>query len=255
MKKPIIRNTLLIIVAAIVLVPLTCYSIAPTQPSGNQPAAKSQAKASNNIVIKKENGLIFYYPQFNSMAFACETMPQPTDENVLMCCEAAFTGKLLTKFDHTNIAGHHVSSGKFHKGYTCRANSGYFEWNKTTGKWKFAKGTYTKASSDGVYAAFEQALVIYNGTKNTKQPQKTTSKNEYRVLAELNGKLCIIDSDGTTAYSAFIANLLKAGVKHALYLDMGPGWNYSYYRDNDNQVQYIHTQKLRFTTNWIVFKK
>lgn len=221
----------------------------------NDNLSASKVIPEDKIVIKKDNNLVFYYPQYNYIDFVCGTMPEASDNSVLFCCEAAFTGELLNEFKHSNIAGNHVSLGRFYKGYKCGANSGYFEWDKANDKWKFATGRYIQVSNNNINTAFEQVLIIHNGVKAKKQAQKQTSKNEYRVLAEHNGKLCIIDSNGITAYPDFVANLLKSGVKHALYLDMGAGWNYSYYRDNNGKVTYIHTQRIKNTTNWIVFRK
>ena len=52
-----------------------------------------------------------------------------------------------------------------------------------------------------------------------------------------------------------MAFLEKLGVTHALYLDMGNGWNHSWYRSNDGDVIEIHPKTHSFATNWIVFKK
>ena len=49
-------------------------------------------------------------------------------------------------------------------------------------------------------------------------------------------------------------------VTHALYLDMGSGWNYAWYRDVGNQVKEIFPESklapsFRYRTNWITFYK
>lgn len=43
-------------------------------------------------------------------------------------------------------------------------------------------------------------------------------------------------------------------VKHALYLDMGSGWNHAWYRDN-GKVVVLHPKTHNFCTNWITFYK
>lgn len=45
-------------------------------------------------------------------------------------------------------------------------------------------------------------------------------------------------------------------MKNALYLDMGGGWNYSWYRDSVGKAHDIHPQTYGsiYQTNWIVFK-
>ena len=53
----------------------------------------------------------------------------------------------------------------------------------------------------------------------------------YRTLAELNGHLCIIDSVRMIKFDDFMEELQRLGVTNALYMDMGAGWNYSWYRN------------------------
>ena len=48
---------------------------------------------------------------------ACGQMPDTTQENVLLCAAAAFTGKCLDHFEHSNILGPHISGGKLYEGY------------------------------------------------------------------------------------------------------------------------------------------
>ncbi|MBS5527375.1 MAG: hypothetical protein KHX42_04370 [Prevotella sp.] len=212
-----------------------------------------------NIEITESNELKIYYPQYGKIDLVCETMPSPNDNSVLMCCEAAFTGELLDDFKHSNIAGNHVSNGVFHKGYKCKANTGCFAYYADSGKWEFAMGEYAECLDKAVRhggAAFGQTMIIHNGADvHNGRPCKDTSKNQYRALCELNGKLCIIDAKATMPYKDFILSLLDIGVKHAIYLDMGSGWNYSYYRGNEGKVHYIHNRQIKYTTNWITFYK
>ena len=47
---------------------------------------------------------------------------------------------------------------------------------------------------------------------------------------------------------------------HALYLDMGRGWNYAWYRDKDGKVKDIFPESklapsYKYRTNWITFYK
>ena len=65
------------------------------------------------MCIEITKNLIIYYPQYSNVDLACGQMPQKTDYDVLFCCKAEFTGDLLEEFKHSNIAGHHVSDGKF----------------------------------------------------------------------------------------------------------------------------------------------
>lgn len=205
--------------------------------------------------IETTNDLIIYYPQFLSIDLACGKMPEKTETNVLFCCEAAFTGELLKEFKHSNIAGHHVSGGKFYRGYKCKPNTGCFVFYQN--QWKFLLHTYAdelKLAAENGGMGFGQNMIIYDGET---QPsfRKLQSKFEYRALCEYHGKLCVIDSKGVVSYASFINSLEKIGVTHALYLDMGRGWNHSWYRDNNGTVVEIHPKTHSYTTNWLVFKK
>ena len=221
----------------------------------NQPTAVNQ----DNISIYDKNELRIYYPNYNRIDLVCETMPSPNNKSILMCCEAAFTGELLEDFKHSNIAGNHISNGVLHKGYKCKANTGCFAFYADSGTWEFEMGEYAECLDKAVRhsgAAFGQTMIIHNGADvHNGRPCKDASKNQYRALCELGGKLCIIDAKTTMSYKDFIQSLLNVGVKHAIYLDMGNGWNYSYYRGNDGKVHYIHNRRIKYTTNWITFYK
>ena len=61
-------------------------------------------------------------------------------------------------------------------------------------------------------------------------------------------KVAVLVSGGGTNLQA----LLDAGVEHALYMDMGAGWNHSFYRDEDGQVHILHPKGHDYPTNWLV---
>jgi hypothetical protein len=152
---------------------------------------------------------------------------------------------------HTNIAGNHVSRGELHKGYSCRKNTGAFVWYK--GKWEFLLKNYAtelKVAADSSGMAVGQNMIIH---KHVKQPLFRSNSFQYRALCELEGKLCIIQSNESIRYSDFVDMLSQAGVKHALYLDMG-GWNHSWYREyEDSALTYIHNHPHKNYTNWLTF--
>lgn len=82
----------------------------------------------------------------------------------------------------------------------------------------------------------------------------------YRALCEKNGKLCIVESKKVMTYEFFVNCLNVLKVKHALYLDMGSGWNYAWYRDKEGKIieQFPESKKspnYKYRTNWITFYK
>ena len=201
------------------------------------------------------SGLRVYYPLFSRIDLVCGKMPAKSDTNVIFCAEAAFTHALLEKFFHSNIDGDHVSGGKRYEGAECFDNSGAFAWyNDST--WEFVHGEYDELL-DSVAAAsgmgFGQAIIIYNG--ESIRPLWREGVHEYRALCEKDGRLCIVDSRGEVDYEDFVKMLEQFSPCHALYLDMGAGWNHSWWRDGKGQVIEIHPKatKSRYCTNWITF--
>lgn len=211
-------------------------------------------KTRNNIEIETEGNLVIYYPLYDYIDHACGTMPSKKDSSVIFCCSASFTGELLKTFKHSNIAGNHVSSGVFHRGFKCKPNTGCFTFYD--GRWNFYmdnRKEHIKEAAANKGMAFEQNMIIFNG-KMQPSFRKLSSLNKYRALCEYNNRLCIIDSRWYVSYKTFRNSLKKLNVKNALYLDMGKGWNHSWYRDNDGKVEEIHPRTQNYLTNWIVFK-
>ena len=212
-------------------------------------------ECSNYTKCKEKGNLIIYTPDYSSIDLVCGTMPSQSDKTVIFCAEAAFTGEFLKEFKHSNILGDHVSGGKRYKGTGCKRNTGAFVYYG--GKWKFLYKNYSKdldvaAQNGGM--GFGQELMIHEG-KRVLTIRKDANKNEFRALCELSGKLCVIDSKGVSSFGDFIQALLNEGVTEAIYLDMGPGWNYSWYRDDSGVPHEIHNHRIIYTTNWITFYK
>ena len=207
-------------------------------------------------------GLIVYYPQFSRIDLVCGQMPSQQDTSIVFCAEAAFTHELLDEFAHSNIDGDHVSGGQRYKGAACKDNSGAFAWFSDT-TWEFVNGEYSELL-DSVAAAggmgFGQAIIIYDGESIRplwREVIGSTTMTQYRALCEKDGHLCIVDSRDEVSYERFVALLEAFGPRHALYMDMGAGWNHSWWRDEQGQVHEIHpvAEKSRYCTNWITFYK
>lgn len=207
------------------------------------------------VHIQRTGEVIAYYPAFSHIDLVCsDTMPSQADKNVIFCAEAAFTHELLDHFEHTNIDGDHVSGGQRYAGAQCRDNSGAFTWH--SGKWHFIAGDYSNALDEaarGGGMGFGQALIVANG--KAVAPLWRSGNNHYRALCEKDGHLCIVDSRESVDYDVFVAQLVRYGVTHALYLDMGSGWNHSWWRDAKGNTHEIHpwVPKCIYRTNWITF--
>lgn len=206
------------------------------------------------VVVDSTADVVAYYPQFSRIDLVCDTMPNQDNKQVIFCAEAAFTHELLDEFAHSNIDGDHVSGGQRYTGAQCKDNSGAFiSWGN---HWEFVQGDYSAAldraaSQDGM--GFGQASIIHKGLRVAQLWR--SGVNHYRALCEKQGQLCIVDSREAVEYSDFVDMLERYGVNEALYLDMGAGWNHSWWRDAEGTVHEIHPRldKSRYCTNWIVF--
>ena len=205
--------------------------------------------------IKDTLDLRIYHPNFSKIDLVCGEMPSKDDKTVIMFAEATFTGDYLDEFQHSNIAGDHVSQGKRYKGYACKRNNGAFVYYNDTPKFVYQNysNEFDKAAqNDG--CGFAQEMMIHEG-KIVPHTRPDGNTNEFRALCLIDGKVAIADSKGNVKFGDFIHNLLKAGMTEALYLDMGPGWNYSWYRDSRGNPIEIHSIPTKFATNWITFYK
>lgn len=218
---------------------------------------KEVPRKAHYVDVDRRDSLTIYRPIFKRIDLVTENMPSKDEEDVILCFEAAFTGELLDDFKHFNIAGHHVSGGVFYKGYKCGPNNGVFTWDSKTG-WHFYN--YGHANSEAVLKkvaekggmGFCQSLLIHEG-KRFKGCFKPESRNIYRALCELDGRLCVIDCAFSMPFGQYLDALMTMGVKEAIYCDMGTGWNYSWYRDEAGSVKEIFHTPGRYTTNWVTF--
>lgn len=188
------------------------------------------------------------------MAFG--TMPSKDNPHIIYCAEAAFTRRELGYFVHSNICGDHVADMRFYEGTHVSANNGFFVYYDST--FRFIEGDsyneFRKASKyrDGI--GFEQALVINNGAPLTRLWSTFGGAHEYyRCFCEREGELCIIDSKDRVNFRDFIMALSYYKVRNAICLDMGGGWNHSFYRNEANELKIIWPKGHNHCTNWIYF--
>lgn len=208
-------------------------------------------------------GLRIYYPNYSKIDLVCGQIPSKDDESVIMFAEAAFTGELLSSFKHKNISSNHVSDGIYYTGYSCKRNTGVFTYyngkphfvykgdsHKTS--WPEYMETVLRKSAKNGGCGFAQEMMIHAG-REVPHKRASANANEFRAICLMDGKVVIADSRGRVKFGDFIKSLQQAGATEALYLDMGPGWNYSWYRDADGKPVEIHPHPTKYATNWITF--
>ena len=211
-----------------------------------------EVDAYNEIVSK--DGLKVIYPNFAKIDLVCGTMPSKSDTTVILVAEAAYTEKKLDRFEHTNIAGEYVAGGVRYNGYSCERNTGAFVYYN--GSWRYCHKNYSnELDSAALYggAAFAQELIIKDG-ELLETGRKDLDFSVFRALCERSGRLCVIESESWTTFGRFKMKLQKMGVENAIYLDMGRGWNYSWYRVSAGVVE-LHPKTHNYCTNWITFYK
>jgi hypothetical protein len=225
-----------------------------SKPQSDTGQAEIEVQQKNAPVIVVDTcGLRVYYPQYTKIDLVCGTMPSKDDTNVIMFAEAAFTGELLDKFKHSNVAGDHVTNGKRQRGFKCKRNTGAFVYYKGEAKfiYKNFSDELDRAAKHGG-CGFSQEMMIHLG-KEVTHSRKSSNSNEFRALCKIDGKIAVVDTKGMMAFGDFVSKLLSIGATEALYLDMGTGWNYSWYRDVDGTPIEIHRVKTKYATNWITF--
>ena len=241
----------------------------------NMQIGKDAKEKESFLEVGGDSSLVIYTPHFRDVDLVCGKMPDyQVDTDILLCCEAAFTGELLEEFSHSNIAGNHMSGGVFYQGYDCADNTGEFvsdgrRWTfsllkRKSGDEPFAESLMpnglnaTDVNERPLKMGFGQTMIIYDfKTQPRFRDRLPDGRYYFRSLCSLNGELCIVDSKQEIRYAEYVELLEKLGVQFALYLDMGSGWNHSWYRKKAGEdVTVIHPwiEKCKFTTNWIVFR-
>ncbi len=207
------------------------------------------------------SGLRIYYPPCDSIVLRCFDRPTPRkDPDIVLCCAAAFTLDWKRKRDHKRICSSHVSEGQLFKVPILKRNTGAFVYQ--SGEWQFMYQENVVSSTfldifqevaDNKGAAFSQEMMIHQG-KVVKTTRALNNVNLFRALCERNNRLCVVDASSSMRFGDFISLLLDNGFQEALYMDMGPGWNYSWYKESpDSSAVYIHKKYLEAATNWLLF--
>lgn len=190
-----------------------------------------------------------------SMQLACGTMPDTTDQHIALCVAAAFTGKCLDTFAHSNILGTHISEGVRYEGYeqTPEHYAFFAAWGTEKAIFASATPDLLKLVQDAGGMGFTQYWVIRDGKAYVPERQKV-KQEYYRCVAQKGARTYILESKEVVAYSTFLELLMNFGVENALYLDMGSGWNHSFYRDAEGELHILHPYAHPYCTNWIVVR-
>ncbi len=210
-------------------------------------------KSDQNMILCETDDLYIYLPDYDEICFVAGERPSTGDENILLCVAAAFQHTYQLNFSHDNIVGWHTSNGYLERGKP-QSRLGAFTWvDGIASIWNIdeAEEAVRNAAEHGG-TGYQQFVVLCDGERGGHTSNEFRC---YRVLAILNGKVCIIDSRTQMHYEEFITALEKLGIQDALYCDMGSGWNYSWYRSDNEKVIDIIGTPWPFSHNWLVFRK
>ena len=248
------RKTLLAGLSALLLLSVAC--------GGRQAAVEPEPEPVPLMQVDTTfRGLVIYYPPTDSIELRCFDRPDPAvDTGAVFCCAAAFTADFDTAADHNRICGDHVSNGQYFKRPRLKRNTGAFIVDKD-GRFGFmyrpnpGQDTF-RAMFEHAVTGFTQEMMLCRGERvETTRPDKNV--NQFRALCQTaGGRLFVADAAEAMPFGNFIRLLQEAGAYDAIYMDMGPGWNYSWYREYaDSAATFIHSWPISSATNWLVFHR
>ena len=212
------------------------------------------------------NGVPFILLRMNRdvayITMADSVIPDRNDSTIFLCVEAAFTGETLKVFKSTNVAGDYVIEGRRRKGYDCSDNTGYL-LATADGDVRIGENSDSVHLEDMMQAAqqeqgslFQQELIIHQ--HKAVGGVHANKSNIYRAACKTfdGADFIVIQSESALLFQDFVNALLQMGVGEALYLDMGQGWNYGWYRQTTNSPAInFFDYKSQYQTNWLVIRQ
>lgn len=208
----------------------------------------------DQTVIYDTGTVYVFFPEYSEVNLVCEHRPSKADQSITWCSGAAFQHEISLGFTQENVEGDHAVRGTLYESPYNKSSFAAFVF--ADGRFSFAFDNPSEAIREAAAAGgsgFMQFGLIRDGetVMNIARPRARC----YRTLAELNGNLCVIDSVNMMHFEDFMAELHRLGVTNALYMDMGAGWNYSWYRNVEEKVVTLFGLPVPWSHNWIVFQK
>lgn len=208
----------------------------------------------DQTVVYNTGAVYIIFPEYSSIDLVCKDRPSKSDDSITWCSAAAFQHEVSLGFTHENIEGDHAVGGTLY--HSPHHKESYAAFTFAQGDFSFDFENEAEAISrcaDAGGSGFMQFGLI-DGNKNVLSFDRPRARC-YRALAELNGHVCIIDSVRMLHFYEFMSELARLGVTNAVYMDMGAGWNYSWYRNAADKVVTLFGLPVPWSHNWIVFRK
>ena len=205
-------------------------------------------------VVYNTGPLYVIFPEYSEIGLVVEKRPSKSDDSITWCSGAAFQHTVSLGFSDEDVEGDHAVNGTLYESPYNR--DAFVAFTFADGKFAFNFENTSEAMKEAAAAGgsgFMQFGLIRDGESvmNFDRPRARS----YRTLAELNGNLCIIDSVKMMHFTEFMEELQKLGVTNAIYMDMGAGWNYSWYRQVSGKVLMLFGFPVPWSHNWVVFRK
>ena len=224
------------------------------------PEAVDAASMCTEDILPKEQTVIYntgtlyvFFPEYSEIDLVTGNRPSKSDESITWCSGAAFQHSVSLGFSEEDVEGDHAVNGTLYESPYNRDS--FVAFTFADGKFSFnfenASEAIKKAAEKGG-SGFMQFGLIRDG-ESVMSFDRPRARS-YRTLAELNGNLCIIDSVKMMHFTAFMEELQKLGVTNAIYMDMGAGWNYSWYREVSGKVRTLFGLSVPWSHNWVVFR-
>ena len=227
-------------------------SIPDSIPAESMPA--EQIVPRDQTVIYNTGTVYVIFPEYSDVSLVCENRPSKSDTSITWCSGAAFQHEISLGFTQENVEGDHAVNGVLYE--SPYNKDSYAAFTFADGQFSFAFDNASEAIREAANkggSGFMQFGLIRAGEigMSINRPRARC----YRTLAELNGSLCIIDSVNMLHFEEFLEELQRLGVTNALYMDMGAGWNYSWFRNAAEKVVTLFGLPVPWSHNWIVFKR
>ena len=226
--------------------------VIPSVDASSMPAA--QILPGEETTVYNTGEVYVFFPEYREVELVCKDRPSKGDESITWCSGAAFQHTVSLGFTQENVEGDHAVKGTLYE--SSYNKDSYAAFVFAQGKFSFEfddpVGAVRRAAEAGG-SGFMQFGLIRDG--ETVMLVDRPRARCYRALAELNGHLCVIDSVNMLLFEDFMAELQRLQVTNALYMDMGAGWNYSWYRNAADRIVTLFSLPVPWSHNWVVFKK
>lgn len=205
-----------------------------------------------NCYVFETDQLYILFPQYEKISYVFKDRPSMDDPDITLFGTSAFFRFYELNFRHDCVVGDHAKDGIYYEGAD-EANLSAFTFYDGGPHFSLTEADEAvRIAAENGGDGFEQYMAIWQGEKQDLLFGKLRC---YRLLAELNGRICFIESSVPMHYDDFIDRVLALGVKNALYMDMGAKCSYSQYRNEAGKAVNLFGKPGEFVHSWVVFYK